>query len=85
MGKKPLVRIEEHSKERMVSFFVNCSGPEEAAWNLLRDWTVTNLKDYTARRYIGCAPKGHHPQGEGHNQNEEIGCHEYIAQMIKIT
>lgn len=82
MGKKPLIRIEEHSKERVVSFFVNCCGPEEVAWNLLRDWAVTNLKDYSARRYIGCAPKGHHPKGEGHHQNEEIGYHEYMAQMI---
>jgi AraC-like DNA-binding protein len=82
MGKKPLVRIEEHSKERVVSFFVNCSGPEEAAWNLLRDWAVTNLNDCTARRYIGCAPKGHHPKGEGHHPNEEIGFHEYMAQMF---
>lgn len=82
MGNKPVVRIEEHSRERVVSFFVNCSGPEEEAWNLLRHWAVTNLKDYTACRFIGCAPKGHHPEGEGHNPNEEIGCHEYMAQMI---
>lgn len=82
MGTKPLVRIEEHGRERVVSFFVNCLGPEEAAWNLLRDWAVANLKDYTARRYIGCAPKGHHPKGEGHEANEETGSHEYVAQMF---
>lgn len=82
MGKKPLVRIEEHSKERVVSFLVNCRGPEGAAWNLLRDWAVANLNDFTARRYIGCAPKGHHPNGEGHHSNEEIGSHEYLAQMF---
>lgn len=82
MGTKPLVRIEEHSKERVVSFFVNCARPEEAAWNLLRSWAVANLKDYKARRYIGCAPKGHHPKGEEHHPNEEIGFHEYIAQMF---
>ena len=57
MGKKPLVRIEEHGTERVVSFYANCEGPEGAAWNLLRSWAVTNLKDYKARRYIGCARK----------------------------
>jgi AraC-like DNA-binding protein len=82
MGKKPLIRIEEHSRERVISFFVNCNAPEEAAWNMLRQWTVTNLKDYAARRYIGCAPKGHHPQGENHHRNEEIVGHEYMAQML---
>lgn len=82
MGTKPLVRIEEHSRERVVSFFVNCRGPEEAAWNMLREWVVANLKDFPARRYIGCAPKGHHPNGELHEANEEIGFHEYVAQML---
>jgi hypothetical protein len=82
MGNNPIVRIEEHSREKVVSFFVNCPGPEEAAWNLLRDWVVTNLNDYTARRYIGCAPKGHHPKGEGHSPNEDPGFHEYLAQMF---
>jgi AraC family transcriptional regulator len=82
MGTKPLVRIEEHSKERVVSFFVNCSGPEGAAWGLLRDWAMANLQDYPARRYIGCAPKGHHPKGEAHRPDEEPGTHEYLAQML---
>ncbi|MFD1175768.1 hypothetical protein ACFQ3W_05540 [Paenibacillus puldeungensis] len=82
MRKKPLVCIEEHSKGRVVSFFVNCRGPERAAWDLLREWAVTNLSDHTARRYIGCAPKGHHPKGEGHQSNEDIGSHEYLAQMF---
>ncbi|MDP4089569.1 MAG: hypothetical protein Q8930_09910, partial [Bacillota bacterium] len=48
MGKKPLVRIEDHSRERVVSFFVDCSAPEEAAWNMIRYWTTANLKDYMA-------------------------------------
>jgi hypothetical protein len=82
MGKKPLVRIEEHCRESVVSFFVDCSEPEAVAWNMLRDWAVANLKDYTARRYIGCAPKGHHPKGEDHQRNEGITSHEYMAQMI---
>lgn len=82
MGKKPLVRIEEHSSERVASFFVNCKGPEEVAWNMLRDWVVTNLKDYSARRYVGYAPKGHHPKGNTHQPNEEPDFHEYMAQMF---
>ena len=81
---KPLVRIEEHSKEKVVSFFVNCRGPEEVAWNLLREWAATNLNDCTARRYMGCAPKGHHPKGEEHQTDEEIGFHEYTAQMLLL-
>jgi hypothetical protein len=82
MGTKPLVRIEEHGKERVVSFRDNCRGPEEAAWNLLRDWAVAHLNDYTMRRYIGCAPEGHHPKSEEHRPNEETGLHEYVAQMF---
>jgi AraC family transcriptional regulator len=82
MGTKPLVRIEEHGMDRVVSFFVNCRGPEESAWNMLRNWVTTNLNDFRARRYIGCAPKGHHPNGEKHQPAEEIGSHEYMAQMF---
>jgi AraC family transcriptional regulator len=82
MGKKPLVRIEEHGRECVVSFCVDCKGPEEAAWNQLRAWVVANCSDYMARRYIGCAPKGHHPKGEGHQPDEEDGSHEYMAQML---
>jgi AraC family transcriptional regulator len=82
MGGKPLVRIEEHSRERVVSFRVDCSGPEGAAWNLLREWSVAKLKDYAARRYVGCAPKGHHPDGKGHQSDEEAGFHEYLASMF---
>lgn len=79
MGTKPLVRIEEHSMERVVSFYVDCRAPEEAAWNQLRDWITKKRNDYKARRYIGCAPKGHHPNGDGHHPNEDIGSHEYRA------
>ena len=46
------------------------------AWNQLREWAVKNLNDYEARRYIGFAPKGHHPTGE------ENDFHEYKAQMV---
>lgn len=79
---KPLISIEEHGMERVVSFFVNCSAPEESAWNLLREWATKNISDFKARRYIGCAPKGHHPNGEEHHSDEEISSHEYLAQMI---
>jgi AraC family transcriptional regulator len=78
----PIARIEEHSSERVVSFFVNCPGPEEPAWNRLRDWVTQNVSDYPARRYVGCAPKGHHPQGEGHQPGEVAVSHEYTAQML---
>lgn len=84
MGTKPLLRIEEHSKERVVSFSVNCRAPEESAWNLLRKWVMSNLQDYSVRRYIGCAPKGHHSEGEKHHTNEDIGSHEYMAQMFLL-
>ncbi|OJV65709.1 MAG: hypothetical protein BGO41_07700 [Clostridiales bacterium 38-18] len=82
IGTKPILRIEDCSNERVVSFFVNCKGPEEAAGNLLREWAVKNLSDYTARRYVGYAPKGHHPEGEYHQLDEPIGSHEYLMQMF---
>lgn len=82
MGMKPIIRIEEHSLEKVVSFDVDCKAPEESAWNLLKNWVTKNISDYTMRRYICCAPKGHHPNGESHHSNEEIGCHEYTAQMF---
>ena len=82
VGTKPILRIEDCSYERVVSFFVNCQGPEEAAGNLLREWAVKNLSDYTARRYVGYAPKGHHPEVEHHQPDEPIGSHEYLMQMF---
>lgn len=84
LGRKPLVRIEDHSRERVVSFGVNCKGPEEAAGNLLREWAVKNLNDYVARRMIGFAPKGHHTEGEEHTPNEETGFHEYVLQLFLV-
>ncbi|OPJ60339.1 helix-turn-helix transcriptional regulator [Clostridium oryzae] len=52
LNMKSLVHIEEHSNDRVVSFFVNCKAPESAAGDLLRDWAINNLSDYTARRCI---------------------------------
>lgn len=82
MGINPLFRIEEHSNERVVSFFVNCKGPEAVAGDLLREWAVNNLSDYSARRCVGYAPKGHHQEGEEHQPNEKAGSHEYVMQMF---
>lgn len=82
MGRKPVVQIEEHNDRKVASFFVDCPGPETKAWNLLREWATKNLTDYNARRYIGIAPKGHHPEGESHDPNEGPIRHEYAAQMF---
>ena len=75
-GSKPLVRIEELNNLKAVSFRENCEAPETQAWNRMREWAVKNFSDFEARRYIGYAPCGHHPQGE------EEDSHEYNAMMI---
>jgi AraC family transcriptional regulator len=82
MSKKSLLRIEEHGNEHVVSFHVDCKAPETAAWEMLRKWCTDYLNDYTVRRFIGCAPKGHHPDGEQHQPKEEEIRHEYMAQML---
>ncbi|WMJ87415.1 helix-turn-helix transcriptional regulator [Anaerocolumna sp. MB42-C2] len=84
IGTKPILRIEDCSNKRVISFFVNCQGPEEAAGNMLREWALKNLSDYTARRYVGYAPKGHHPEGVHHQSDEPIGSHEYLIQMFLL-
>jgi AraC family transcriptional regulator len=84
MGQKPVVRIEDLSQRRVASFRVNCRGPEEAAWSMLREWVTTNTRDYEVRRYIGCAPGGHHPEGEEHQADERTGSHAYLAQMLLV-
>ncbi len=83
MGTKPLVRIEEHDKEWVVSFkHESGASKEESAISLLKDWALKNINDYAARRYIGCAPKGHHPEGEEHQKNEDVVSVEYMMQMF---
>lgn len=82
MEENKFMHIEEHSKQRVVSFEVNTRAPEEMAGNLLRKWGVENLTDYASRRCIGYAPKGHHSNGESHEPNEDIGSHEYVIQMF---
>lgn len=75
-GSKPLVRMEELNNLKVVSFQVNCKNPETLAWNQMRQWVTENLKDYEARKYIGYAPFGHHPE------NSEEDVHEYVAMML---
>lgn len=75
-GSKPLVHMEELNNLRAVCFQVNCKNPETLAWNQMRQWATENLKDYEARRYIGYAPLGHHPD------NSEEDVHEYVAMML---
>jgi len=82
MGTKPIVRIEDHSNERVVAFAANCKAPETVAGNMLREWARENLSDYAARRSFGCAPKGHHPEGGEHHPDEEEGEHEYVIYMF---
>ena len=76
MGSKPVVQIEELSNLKVVCFQVNCKEPENEAWNQMRKWVVSNLNDYEARRYIGYAPCGHHPESSEEEQ------HEYVAMML---
>ena len=78
----PAYQIEDHSGEWVVSFSADCAGPEEPAWNDLRAWVQANGLDYRRRRFIGCAPRGHHPQGEDHAAGEGEAVHEYLAQML---
>jgi AraC family transcriptional regulator len=61
MGKNTLIRIEELKNIKVVSFSVNCDGPEAQAWYQVREWAVKHLHDFRVRRYIGFAPLGHHP------------------------
>lgn len=76
LGEKAIIRMEELDHCRAVAFYADCPEPETRAWNLMREWAVKNLSDYEARRYIGYAPGGHHPQGP------EEGPHPYCAMML---
>lgn len=79
-----LVRIEEHHHEKVVCFSVNCVDPEDAAWGELSKWCRENLPDCAARRFLGVAPLGHHPQGEEHQNASEHVCHPYTAMMYLV-
>lgn len=76
LGERALIRMEELNHCRAVAFHADCQEPETRAWELMREWAVTNLKDYEARRYIGYAPGGHHPDGP------EEAPHPYCAMML---
>ena len=70
------MNAQELDNVKAVCFVANCDGPETQAWSQLREWAVRELSDYEARRYIGFAPRGHHPAGEGSD------FHEYKALML---
>lgn len=74
--KNTLIRIEEFKNCKAVSFTAICEKPENAAWYALREWALKNISDYEARRCIGFASEGHHPNGE----NSDF--HAYTAQML---
>lgn len=79
-----LVRIEEHRGEKVVRFSVDCVDPESAAWGALSEWCRENIPDRAARRFLGIAPRGHHPQGEAHQNASEHVRHPYTAMMYLI-
>jgi len=83
MGTKPLIHIEEHDREWVVEFRHEAGAPEEeSALYLLKGWVLRNISDYAARRYIGCAPRGHHPEGGEHHKNEDAQPTAYLFQML---
>ncbi len=84
MNETALVKIEEHRNEKVVCFTVDCVDPENEAWGQMSEWCKKNVPDRTARRYIGVAPSGHHPQDEGHQNASEHGRHPYKAMMYLI-
>ena len=72
----PVVKMEELSNAKVISFKANCMDPETQAWNQMRHWVVQNLNDYEARRYLGYAPVGHH------SESEIEAPHEYVVMML---
>lgn len=84
VNKIELVRMEEHRNEKVVCFSVDCVDPETAAWNMVREWCRQNVPDRAARRFLGVAPQGHHPQGEEHQNASEHVSHPYTAMMYLV-
>lgn len=76
LGEKAFIRMEELGSYRAVAFYADCQEPETQAWNRMREWARGALTDYEARRYIGYAPRGHHPAGP------EEAAHPYCAMML---
>lgn len=81
MDEKDIVKIEEHQNEKVVCFHVDCVDPENEAWEQMAEWCRKNVPDRTARRYVGVAPSGHHPQGTEHRNASEQVRHPYRAMM----
>lgn len=84
MNERPLLRIEHLEGVRMACFSADCPGPESVAWEALRNWAYEQVPDRFARRMLGCAPKGHHPQGEAHATDEPEGDHPYEACLLLL-
>lgn len=84
MNETAIVRMEEHRKEKVICFEVDCMDPEEKAWGLMSEWCRRNVSDRTARRFLGVAPMGHHPEEVQHQNASEHESHPYIAMMYLV-
>lgn len=84
MNETAIVKIEEHRNEKVICFTTDCVDPENEAWGQMAEWCRKNVPDRTARRYVGLAPFGHHPQGEEHQNASEHIKHPYKAMMYLI-
>ncbi len=84
MNKTAIVKIEEHRNDKVVCFFVDCVDPENEAWSQMAEWCKKNVLDRTARRYVGVAPFGHHPQCAEHQNAAEHIKHPYKAMMYLL-
>ncbi len=84
MNETAIVKMEEHKNEKVVCFTVDCVDPENEAWGQMSEWCKRNVPDRVARRYIGVAESGHHPQGEEHQNASEHIKHPYKAMMYLV-
>lgn len=84
MNETAIVKIEEHKNEKVICFTVDCVDPENEAWRQMSEWCKKNIPDHTARRYVGVAPFGHHPQGDEHQSASEHIKHPYKAMMYLV-
>lgn len=83
VNEKPFVYVREIKNSHVVSFDVDCFDAEEVAWNQLRKWANENFKNKTARKYVGVAPIGHHPEGNHEDASEHVK-HPYKAMMFLL-
>ena len=84
MNETAIIKIEEHRNEKVICFKADCVDPENEAWGKMSEWCKKNIPDHTARRYVGVAPLGHHPQGEEHRNASEHIKHPYKAMMFLV-